>query len=309
MLSTEEYRKTASRKIKYCRTVLVVLMFLLLFPGSPGYAEAEDDPEDIVRIGPGHFSCSYHDVEHDFILDLPEAPEGSPLILVLPGYGSTAQAFRQSSGLEKSANPLGYTVVFVTGAPAPEDRTSSVGWNFGQRESGNDDLGFLTALARYLRQEYHTDEHRIFAVGFSNGAFMAHRLAVEANDTFSAVVSVAGAMPESVWENRPGTLSVGVLQISGEKDDVIPKHSDGSAKYSPAPAIEDVMDYYAEANGLEEVGTETAGKASLLTKYKGSPSDRQVWHLQIRDGRHSWSAETVTGISTNRLILDFLSTQ
>ncbi|MCR5090880.1 MAG: prolyl oligopeptidase family serine peptidase [Oscillospiraceae bacterium] len=309
MNPVEKYRNTTFRSPKHFGAALVVLMVLLLFPVSHGYAATEDFPEDVVRIEPGHFSCSYRGVAHDYILDLPEVPEGSPLILILPGYGSTAKSFRQNTGFEKDANPLGYTVVYVTGAPAQEDGTSSVGWNYGQWETGNDDLGFLTALARFLRQEYHADGQRIFAVGFSNGAFMVHRLAIEASDTFSAVVSVAGAMSESVWEKRPDLLSVGVFQISGEKDDVIPKHCDGSAEYSPSPAIEDVMDYYAEANGLEKAETETAGKASLLTKYKGSSSGRQVWHLLVREGRHSWSGESVTGICTNRLILDYLSTQ
>ena len=69
---------------------------------------------------------------------------------------------------------------------------------------------------------------------------MAHRLALETDGVFAAVVSVAGAAAESVWENRPGSLRVGLLQITGEKDGVVPKHSDGSARYAKSPAIEDV---------------------------------------------------------------------
>ena len=45
-----------------------------------------------------------------------------------------------------------------------------------------------------------------------------------------------------------------------------------------------------------------------MTEYKDD-SDKQVWFLFIEDGRHSWSAESVTGIDTNRIILDFLESE
>jgi len=50
------------------------------------------------------------------------------------------------------------------------------------------------------------------------------------------------------------------------------------------------------------------GKGSTLTEYKDD-SDKQVWFLLVEDGRHSWSAESVTGIDTNRIILDFLESE
>lgn len=67
--------------------------------------------------------------------------------------------------------------------------------------------------------------------------------------------------------------------------------------------------YYAAANGLIRSESVSVGRDSVLTKYTGDATDRQVWHLLVRDGRHSWSAERFTGIDTNRLILDFLEAQ
>ena len=136
---------------------------------------------------------------------------------------------------------------------------------------------------------------------------MAHRLALEAGSIFSAVVSVAGTVSGSVWENRSESCAVGLLQITGEKDHVVPKHSDGSARYARDPAIEDVIEYY--ANNLDVQEVLSVGKSSVLTKYGGTASDRQIWHLLVKDGRHSWSSERVTGINTNRLILEYFETQ
>ena len=273
---------------------------------------ADGSPEelaDVVEISDGRYSCSFDDVKHDYIVDLPADPQGGPLIIMLHGYGQSAESIRRATGLHRDANPLGFTVVYVTGAPDPEDRSSSAGWNYEKPEAVKNDLEFLSALARRIREQYRTDPSRCFAVGFSNGAFMCHRLAIEAADTFSAVVSVAGTMPRAIWEKRPETCRVGFFQVTGEKDDTVPKNLDGSARFARSPAMEDVIAYYAQANGLDQTETLPEGKGSLLTKYGSPSSDRQVWHLIIRDGRHSWSAESVTGINTNVLVLDFLSTQ
>ncbi|MBQ3372480.1 MAG: prolyl oligopeptidase family serine peptidase [Oscillospiraceae bacterium] len=294
------------RLLKAFAVILAVLLTC-----TPHFAFSEDQGtlENITRVSEGHYTCTYDGIRHAFIVDLPEKAEGSPLILMLHGYGGTAESFRTETGFEKDANPLGYTVVYVTGAPNPDDKTSSNSWNSGIGSSPNRDVGLLTALAKYLQQEYRLDKQHTAAVGYSNGAFMAHRLALEANSTFSAVVSVAGTVPASIWNERDGQVSAGLLQVTGEKDDVIPKHSDGSARYAKEPAIEDVIEYYVTVNGLEIQEILTAGKKSVLTKYGSPASDMEVWHLLVKDGRHSWSGERVTGINTNRLILEYLETQ
>ncbi|MDO5154741.1 MAG: PHB depolymerase family esterase [Eubacteriales bacterium] len=262
--------------------------------------------DNVEAIGDGKFTCSYEGVKHDFMLDLPKTTEQAPLVVMLHGYGESAEGFRMKVAFEEDANALGYAVVYVTGAPSSEDTTSANGWNSGVGESGNDDVGFLCGLVNHLCETYDFDSTRVYAVGFSNGAFMTHRLALEADDIFKSVVSVAGMMPERVWEEKPSDCSVGIFQVTGEKDDVVPKNSDGSANYAKAPAIEDVMAYYVEKNGLSLTQTETVGKKSVLTKYESSDSSKQVWDLLIPDGRHSWPDEQITGVNMNQLILDYL---
>lgn len=237
--------------------------------------------EDVTEVGDGKYTCTFADMEHDYIIDFPEEVEGSPLVIMLHGYGQNAENFRLACGFEKDACQAGYTVVYVTGAKSSGDATGATGWNSGVGDSDNPDVAFLKALAEYIHAEYKTDEERTFAIGFSNGAFMTHRLALEAGDTFSAVVSVAGMMTESIWETRPDNLSVGVFQVTGEKDNVVPKNADGSADSSINPAIEDVIDYYISANGMNDIGTEDIGKASTLSKYENTDTGKSLWNLTI----------------------------
>ena len=262
---------------------------------------------EVVHVKGNSFSCTYESIRHNFVLDLSENPEGAPLVIMLPGYGNTAESFRNSIHFEQDANASGYAVAYVTGAPNPNDRLSSVGWNSGISAEGNDDTAFLVSLVKYLQNEYSLDGKRTFAVGFSNGAFMTHRLATEAGEIFSACVSVAGLMPVKIWNERKAENSVSFFQITGEKDDVVPKNIDGSAKYTKDPAIEDVMSYWAESGRLGICGSDTLENGSVITKCLSNETQNQVWHLLVKNGRHSWPNEKLNGINANRLILEFFA--
>ena len=283
----------------------VVLLLSLFFFSCAAAADASEVLSEVEHLKENSFSCRFDGVKHKFILDLPEKTEGAPLVLMLPGYGNTAESFRTTVHFEQEANARGYGVAWVTGARNPNDPLSSIGWNSGIGTEGNDDIAFLTALAEYLQKEYSFDAHRTFAAGFSNGAFMVHRLAMEAVDTFSACVSVAGLMPLKIWDSRRERSDVSFFQISGEMDDVVPKNSDGSAEFAKDPAIEDVVDYWAESNGLDLCGSETIGNGSVLTMYCGEQTANQVWSLLVKNGRHSWPDVKLNGIDANSLILDF----
>lgn len=253
-----------------------------------------------------HFTSIYDGIKHDFYVYLPdERKTETPLIIMLHAYGATAERFRSNTHMDEDANEKGYAVVYVTGASDPEDRTSSTGWNSGLRDSKKDDVGFLIALATYLQNEYQLSKDRTFAVGLSNGAFMTYRLATEASDTFSAIASVAGMMPEMIWQEKPKAANVGVLQINGTKDEVVPMKLNGSDQTSRAPAIENVIQYWAAANGLNKVEKVQISDQAEVTKFTNTKMKNMVWHVVITDGYHSWPQEQFAGFRTNELILNF----
>lgn len=261
--------------------------------------------ENVVQESDTKITCTFDGVEHYFVLHLPEKTEGAPLVLMLHGHGESPESFSHMSHFEEKANELGYGVVYVSGSIHTGDPVKLRGWNSGLYTEGNRDVEFLVTLAEYLQENYLFDTERTYAAGFSNGAFMTHRLAMEASDTFSAVVSVAGKMPMQLWEERNKKNNVSVLQITGEKDDVVPKHSDGSARSAKDPAIEDVMEYWAESNGLEITETVEVGAKGTLTKYESEEKTTKVWHVFIKDARHSWYGEKINKVDSNTVILDF----
>lgn len=281
-------------------TVLTLLLGLVACGGS----KVETLPlENMVQESDEKITFTCDGVERYCLLEFPEKTQGAPLVLMLHGHGESPERMREVSQFEEKANELGYGVVYVSGSINAGDPIKAMGWQSGVFSEGNRDVEFLVSLAQYLQKTYSFDAERTYAAGFSNGAFMTHRLAMDASDTFAAVVSVAGKMPKVVWDARNEKNDVSVLQITGEKDDVVAKNSDGSAKYSIDPAIEDVMEYWATSNGLELTETVEKGERGELTKYDGK--DKKVWHLLIRDARHSWYTQQINKVDTNEVILEF----
>lgn len=253
------------------------------------------------------FTCEYEGVLRDFTLYLPDnLSKNSVLVMALHGYGSDGDSFARDTKLHEKLCPGGYALAYITGIPDPDDKTAATGWNSGLKKTGNDDAGFLCSLAAYLQKEYSLNSKRCVAVGFSNGAFMTHKLALHESGIITDIVSVSGMMPQYAWEERPEKAMVNVLQISGSKDDVVPQKRSGSDKYAKAPAIEDVMDYYAMSSGLDIITQEQFTEKSDIIKYSSEKDEHIVWSVTVKDGRHSWFEEPFCGFEINDLIMEFL---
>jgi poly(3-hydroxybutyrate) depolymerase len=285
------------------------LLAAAIFLSGCGQKKAEKlRLKDISCTDGNKYSCTFDGVKHDFIVDMPDNTPNAPLVVMLHGYGDSAEGFRNSIRFEEKANPLGYAVVYVTGAPSPRDGTSANGWNSAAAQNDNKDTEFLVSLAEYLQKKYSLDKDRIYAAGFSNGACMMHTLAEKADDTFSALASVAGYMQKSIWDKRKGS-DISFFQLTGENDDFVPKERDGTAETNPAPSIENVIEYRKSSINADTSSSCEVGKGSVLNIYENSETHRQVRELTVKGGGHSWYSEKYNGFDTNDLILDFFETQ
>ncbi len=228
-----------------------------------------------------HFTCTYQITIRTFFIRFPSNPKASiPVIFMLHGYGTKGETFETQTNFTTSANARGYAVVYLDGIPDPDDKTSSTGWNSGIKNSSKDDVGFLDSLCEQLKKNYNFSN--FYVVGFSNGAFMTHRLAVQSTK-FTAATSVAGFLPVSIWKKRPKKIKTAFLQINGSKDDVVPMLSNGSSKYNKNPSIEQVIEYYKTAYSNPEL----------------------INYILINGGRHSWPEKKYSGFEVNDIILDF----
>lgn len=296
--------------MKKLATVPLLLLLLCFIPRIAS-AEAGHAPvEQVLCIdGSSSYTCVYCGDTRKFIVCLPEEKKSPlPAIFMLHGSGSNAESFRLAVKMEQDACRQGYAVVYLSAAKNKISRTIPPAWNSGISETGVDDAGFITALAEYMWDAFGFDRQRTYLAGFSNGAFMVHRMAAEGSDVFSGYASVGGMMPEKVWNNRDHPGKINFLQINGTKDDAVPMHLNGSAQTSKAPAIEDVISFYASEAALTECASEELCPNTTIDKYTDAEKSAAVWFTLIGGGHHAWPVSSDSGFNANDLILDFFNT-
>ncbi|MBR2549843.1 MAG: prolyl oligopeptidase family serine peptidase [Clostridiales bacterium] len=286
------------------KKIIIFVMILSMLAGVCSCAKAprpQSQITDVVQIEDNTYECQFEGVTFKFVLFLPEKIDGNtPLILMMTGLNTNSSGFKSQTNMDETACPRGYAVCYVQ----PGLRTGGRGWDCGLSEPREvDSLDYLVNLVIYLQDEYGLSKTKAFAAGFSNGGFMAHRVAMEASDTFLAVASVAGVMTNMIWDERTDKSSIGVLEIYGTADTIIPQNGNDTAL--PYPPIEDVMKYWAQANGLSASGTEQLSGVAELTKYTAFLNKTQVWSVKIDGGEHVWPTEDIAGFNANELILDF----
>jgi polyhydroxybutyrate depolymerase len=145
-----------------------------------------------------------------------------PLVLLLHGYGDEGESFAHTMGYGGLSRRQRFLLLAPDGTLDREGRRF---WNATDAccnfyGSPIDDVRYLKALIRETRNRYRVDPRRIYLVGLSNGAFMAHRLACEDSEEIAAVISIAGALGQGRPRCRPAT-PVSILQVHGDRDQVI----------------------------------------------------------------------------------------
>lgn len=174
-------------------------------------------------------AASASDPAHAFdppaLLRLPEtlqAGERVPLLLVLHGFGVSSGLLIAKAGLNKLADQKKFAYL------APEGSRDSLGrpfWNAGKTccdldHRGIDDVKRLRELLDANLGNASIDPKRVFVIGYSNGAFMAQRLACDVGSRIAGVVSVAGASPSPDLPCAQ-TSALAVLEIHGDADPVV----------------------------------------------------------------------------------------
>jgi polyhydroxybutyrate depolymerase len=85
-------------------------------------------------------------------------------------------------------------------------------------DSGADDIGYLRSLLARLEQRYPVDRVRVYVMGFSNGAAMAHRVACEMSDQVAAVVPVSGENEYATNAHCAPSRPITVIDVHGTDD-------------------------------------------------------------------------------------------
>ena len=182
---------------------------------------------------------------------------GAPLVLAMHGSGEDGEAMRIETGyaFERLADQRGFAVVYPDGQNGH--------WNTCEidrdaRQPPPDDVRFLTALADKFIGGIGADRHRVFAVGLSEGGYMAIRLALEAPSRFRAVAPVAANLSAPAnFQCRPVPRGgASVILVHGTSDPLVPFDGrEGSVLFGlvsnpKSLSTQATAQYFADLDGL-----------------------------------------------------------
>jgi polyhydroxybutyrate depolymerase len=139
-----------------------------------------------------------------------------PLIVSLHGTGGTAISAVDMGQLQKWAELEG----FIVAAP----QSLGQAFNDGSGRGGPavkdvDDVGFIQAVINDVKMKARIDEKKVYIVGFSSGAAMAQRFALESDDEVAAIAALSDAF--YVPDRKPAKTR-SLLLIWGTADPLNP---------------------------------------------------------------------------------------
>lgn len=159
-------------------------------------------------------------VTRSYILDVPERVQPktpAPLLFDFHGFSHSAAGVWAVSKFRDLATDDGFITVYPDGLPVHLLGREGAGWEIFAA-SPNRDIAFTTRLLDHLERTYCIDRARIFATGFSNGAFFSNLLACTMADRFAAVGPVSGGRITVPCDPPRG---VPVIIHHGRHDDLV----------------------------------------------------------------------------------------
>ena len=161
--------------------------------------------ERLARITSGGASRTYY----RFIPPAYNGKKPLPVVFDFHGHSEPYTFHKNASGLGRFGATHGFITITPQGSgPPPKWETTD----------GSADLTFITDLLDEVEATLCVDTRRIFATGYSNGAFVTSVLACQHADRFAAFAAVAGIRnPPACAPTRP----VPILAFHGTGDEWI----------------------------------------------------------------------------------------
>ncbi len=218
--------------------------------------------------------------------------------MLLHGYTSSGAAQAAYFGLPPEADRAGFLLATPNGT---RDFFGNRFWNGTDAccdffRSGVDDVAYLDAVIDEIAGQYPVDPARVFLVGHSNGAFMAHRYACDRSARVAAIVTLAGMQWKD--QSRCGGSSPRCRSSTSTAGTTAPFNYEGGTMPNGAfypGAVETVGDW-AQKNGCAGPSAATGRKFDLdravggdetfEEAYTGCPGGRDVRLWTIEDGGH-----------------------
>jgi polyhydroxybutyrate depolymerase len=254
-------------------------------------------PNDVAPVADLGYSSLIAQRPYHFKLPAGYDPsQPTPLVILLHGYGVSGIIqegyFRLSSIIDDKKFLYAYPDGLIDSQMNRYWNADDACCDFGH--TGVDDVAYINAIIDDVQAKYNVDPKRIFLIGHSNGAFLAHRLACDA-PRVAAIVSLAGAVWQDAARCQPSS-PVAVLQVHGDADQTI-SYNGGSTGASGGtyPSAHQTVATWADKDGCTpglvdtgmtlDVDAALAGEETKVERYAGCRGGAvELWTM--RGGGH-----------------------
>jgi polyhydroxybutyrate depolymerase len=223
---------------------------------------------------------------------------------------------QKMTGFDALADRFGFIAAY------PDGLRETKTWNtlYGDAPEGTgilakaDDLGFLRALLKRLKETEKIEPSRIYACGFSAGAYMAYRLAMEMPDQLAAVGPVCGSLGVKCIDGKPTLDSPpeprapdSVIHIRGLLDRNVKLEGGGGQKARFISTAECIA-RFVKVNGDTAAPRTTTDAANGVTRtlYTGSPDGREVELIVVDRTAHEWPT-LAKGLPASEALWEFFA--
>jgi polyhydroxybutyrate depolymerase len=235
------------------------------------------------------------------------APVPRPLVLDFHGLAEGASLHSETTQFGALGQQDGFDVAF------PEGTDDPVRWNTTDDSPSNPDLQFVAAMLDALESTLCIDTSRVYASGFSEGAYMVSLLACTMPNRFAAIGAVSGLqLPPSCPTSRP----VPVIAFHGTADPILdfnggvgsasldrllgggqpvepPGAASGPANLNGA-GIPATVRAWATHDGCGQDAFDTLLSGQVILRRYGCPTDTAVEFYIIVGGGHAWPGTEVS---------------
>ena len=220
-----------------------------------------------------------------------------PLVLALHGYGGFAADLIERFDILAHVQYKQFALLLPDGQRDDENNRFWNATDFccGKTDAKPDDVAYLTGLTEEAAQFVPIE--RILAIGYSNGGFMAYRLACDNMPGIQGIASIAGSSfsdPSRCDSSNP----VSVLHVHGDDDQIVKIDGGSNPDIGPGqyPGAHDVVRRWAErgkcyqnpeARNYINIDIGLGGQETFATAYFGCRDHLTMHFWDIQGGTHS----------------------
>lgn len=182
-----------------------------------------------------------------FLVQLPKGYDPSqtyPVIFFFHSINGRDTGWLKNRGINEYVDKYKYIAVYGQGA---NGGVWNIGGYYPMKKVSEPD--YVQKMYDWLRENTRIDNRRVYAIGTSNGALLAHYLAVQM-DIFAAIVPISGSL--YTGEMKSDAQPVAVLQVHGTQDKTIP-YDGGYTKFQYTfLSAQNSVQTWAQVNGCAE---------------------------------------------------------